>query len=277
MTAFADTQRPTVARTPRRERSSANPIAFIRDVSIVAGRSLRAAVREPEAVIPALIIPVFFFIVNVGSLERVAQAAGGLDYRAFQLPVAVIFAVTGVSRATALVADIADGYFERLLLTPISRLALLLGMMAADFALVVALCLPVLVMGTIAGVSFATGPLGMVVFVLVAGVWGVAFTGFPYAIALRTGSPAAVAGSFILFFPFAFLTTAFVPKEALGDWLSAVATVNPVTYVLAALRALVSGGWEVGPLFGGLVATAIVGTFSIGLALLALRRRVRTP
>jgi ABC-2 type transport system permease protein len=274
MTAVGQPTQPVVAL--RRTRST-GPIGFVRDLTTVARRSLRAASREPEAVIPALVIPVFFFIVNVGSLEQVAKAAGGFDYRAFQLPVAVIFAVTGVSRANALVSDIVDGYFERLLLTPVNRLALLLGMMAADFALVVALCIPVLVMGFIVGVSFVTGLPGMIAFVLLAAVWGVAFTGFPYAIALRTGSPAAVASSFILFFPFAFLTTAFVPKEALSGWLATVATFNPVTYVLAGLRSLVSSGWEAGPLFGGVIATLIVGSISISLALSALRRRVRTP
>jgi len=142
------------------------PVSFVRDLLTVARRSLRAASREPAAVIPSLIIPIFFFAVNVGSLGGVANAMIGLDYTAFQLPVAVIFAVTGVSRANALVADISSGYFERLLLTPINRLALLLGMMVADFVLVVLLCLPVLAMGFIVGVSFATGIVGMVAFVL---------------------------------------------------------------------------------------------------------------
>ena len=41
-----------------------------------------------------------------------------VDFKAFQLPVAIIFAVTGISRASALVTDIQSGYFDRLLLTP---------------------------------------------------------------------------------------------------------------------------------------------------------------
>jgi ABC-2 type transport system permease protein len=247
----------------------------MRDLLTVARRSLRGALREPAAVIPALIIPIFFFAVNVGSLGAVAGAMGGLNYTAFQLPVAVIFAVTGVSRANGLVQDISSGYFERLLLTPVNRLALLLGLMAADFVLVVALCVPVLVMGFVVGVSFATGLVGMVVFTLLAALWGVAFTGFPYAIALRTGSPAAVGASFILFFPFAFLTTAYVPADALSGWLATVAQVNPVTYILDGLRSLVISGWDPGRLGGTVVATAIVATISIGMALAALRRRVR--
>ena len=251
--------------------------AFLVDLAAIAARALRGARRDPAAVIPALIVPVFFFAVNVGSLGTVASRAGTGDYNAFQLPVAIIFAVTGVSRANALVADISSGYFERLLLTPVNRLALLLGLMVADFALVVALCVPVLALGAITGVSFASGPTGILLFVLLAAAWGVAFTGFPYAIALRTGNPGAVAASFILFFPFAFLTTAYVPKAYLSGWLATAADWNPVTYVLAGLRSLVIDGWDGPAVLGSVVATGIVATISIGLAVLALRRRVRVP
>jgi ABC-2 type transport system permease protein len=247
---------------------------FVKDLTSVATRALRQIPREPEAIIPALIIPVFFFVVNVGSLSRVADVAGVSDYKAFQLPVAIIFAVTGVSRASALVSDINDGYFDRLLLTPMSRPALLLGLMVADFALVIALSIPVLLLGAIVGVGFSTGILGALLFLLLAGMWGLAFTGFPYAIALKTGNPAAVNSSFLLFFPFAFLTTAFLPQEALTGWLSTVATYNPVTYVLAALRSLLTGGWQPTPLVQGVAAILAVAAVSHTLAFMALRGRV---
>lgn len=255
---------------------------FANDLLAVAGRALRSIPREPEAVIPALIVPLFFFFVNIGSLENltevVASGAGGaggdFDYRAFQLPVAIIFAVTGVSRASTLVTDIQSGYFDRLMVTPVHRLALLLGLMIADFALVIALSLPVIVLGFIVGVEFATGALGVVVFVLLAGVWGLVFTGFPYAIALKTGNPAAVNSSFILFFPFAFLTTAFAPQEFLSGWLDTAATFNPVTYLLKGLRSLVMEGWDLGALAQGGLAVAAVGVVSMSLALVTLRGRV---
>ena len=248
---------------------------FIADLRSVAGRAVREIPREPEAVIPAIVVPVFFFVVNIGALEKLAERGTGIDFKAFQLPVAIIFAVTGVSRASSLVTDIQGGYFDRLLLTPIRRSALLLGLMAADFVLVVALSVPVLTLGLLVGVRFKTGPLGMLVFILLAGVWGVVFTGFPYAIALKTGNPAAVNSSFILFFPFAFLTTAFLPKQALTGWLSAVATVNPVTYLLAGLRSLVTQGWDGSRLLQALAAIGAVGIVSQSLAAAALRGRVR--
>jgi ABC-2 type transport system permease protein len=267
-----------VGTTPASDPHAGDVIAqhagFRRDLVSVAIRALRQIPREPEAIIPALIIPVFFYVVNVGALSPVAEAAGVTDFKAFQLPVAIIFAVTGVSRASALVSDINDGYFDRLLLTPMSRPALLLGLMVADFALVITLSIPVIILGAVVGVQFVTGILGILVFLLLAGLWGLAFTGFPYAIALKTGNPAAVNSSFLLFFPFAFLTTAFLPQEALTGWLSTLATYNPVTYVLAALRSLLTEGWDGTALAQGVIAILGVAAVSHTLAFMALRGRV---
>ena len=249
-------------------------LAFFYDVAAVGGRAIRSVRRDPEALIPALIIPVFFFIVNVGALQDFAESIPGIDYKAFQLPVAIIFAVTGMSRALVVVSDIQSGYFDRLSLTPVNRLALLLGLMVADIAMVIALSLPVLALAFVVGVSFETGIVGILAFVGIAGVWAVAYSGFPYAIAFRTGNQAAVNTSFLLFFPFVFLTTVFLPKEALTGWMSTMATYNPVTYLLEALRSLVSGGWDGAAIARGLASIAGVGAVSLTLALLALKGRV---
>ena len=252
------------------------PAGFLADCAAIATRAIRAVPREPEVLIPALFIPMFFFFINIGALEKLAQHSGRVsDFRAFQLPVAIIFAVTGVSRASALVTDIQDGYFDRLLMTPVRRLALLLGLMAADFVVVCGLTIPVLALGFLVGVRFPTGFAGVLLFILMGGLWGLAFTGFPYAIALKTGNPAAVNTSFILFFPFAFLTTSFLPKAALSGWLATIAEYNPVTYLLVGMRSLVLSGWDAGAIAEGLAAILGVGLVSITLALLALRGRLR--
>ena len=164
-----------------------------------------------------------------------------------------------ISRAPALVTDIQSGYFDRMLMTPMRRLSLLLGLMVADLVLVMALALPVVGLGFAVGVRFETGILGVLLFIVLTGLWGLAFTGFPYAIALKTGSPGAVGASFLLFFPFAFLTTATLPKDQLSGWLDTIATYNPMTYLLAALRSLLYGGWQWEPIWQGSLAILIVG------------------
>jgi len=139
---------------------------------------------------------------------------------------------------------------------------------------VMMLAIPVTGLGFVLGVRFETGLLGVLAFLLYGAFWGLAFAGFPYAIALKTGNPAAVNSSFVLFFPFAFLTTTFLPQEALTGWLSTVATYNPVTYVLAGLRSLITEGWDAAELAKGLAAIGGVAAVSFGLASAALRGRV---
>ena len=249
---------------------------FGRDVTSVAGRALRQMRREPTSVIPAVFVPAFFYVVNLGAPENVASHASGLDYKAFLIPMAIAFAVTGMTHTPALVTDIQDGYFDRLCLTPIRRSALLLGLMAADVAVLVLLCIPVLVMGFALGVRFETGLGGVALFVVICGLWGLVFTGFPYAVALKTGNPAAVNACFVVFFPLFFLTDAVAPKAALTGWFSTIATYNPVTYLLGALRSLITTGWDATALLEGVAAVIGIGCLSMSLAFLALRGRVRT-
>ncbi len=247
---------------------------FWRDLVAIAARALRQMRREPIGFLPAVFIPAFFYTVNLGALGHVASE-GGLDYKAFLLPMAIAFAVTGVSRAPSLVTDIQSGYFDRLCLTPVRRPALLLGLMAADVVVIILLTIPVLILGFSFGVRFAAGPAGVLVFVGLAALWGLVFTGFPYAVALKTGSPAAVNATFVVFFPFAFLTDAIIPKQDLTTWFSTVATYNPVTYLLGAQRSVILGGWQARPLLEGVAALAGLGLVSITLALLALRGRIK--
>jgi ABC-2 type transport system permease protein len=244
---------------------------FVRDVLAVAGRALRQIPREPASVVAAIFVPAFFYTVNLGALEHYAR---GFSYKTFLLPMAIAFAVTGMSRAPTLVTDIQSGYFDRLCMTPVRRLALLLGLMAADIVVIVALCIPVLAIGLGIGVHFESGAPGVLVFVGFSALWGLVFTGFPYAVALKTGSPAAVNSSFVLFFPLFFLSDAVVPKEALTGWMSVIATYNPITYVLGALRSLMTSGWDVRDLLEGLAAICGIGLISMSLALGALRGRI---
>jgi hypothetical protein len=114
---------------------SARPAGFWRDLMSVAGRAVRGVLREPGQLAIGLIVPLFFFVVNVGALSDVSSFTGIDNYVAFQLPVAIVFAVTGISRASALVIDIQSGYFDRLLVSPVNRYSLLLGPRLHRFSL----------------------------------------------------------------------------------------------------------------------------------------------
>ena len=266
----------TMTTTLPRSGVEPRPAGFVADVLAIAGRALRAVPRDLEVVIPPVFISIFFFLVNIGTLKEMSQQTmGGLDFEAFMMGTAVLLGVTGVSRAGALVLDVQNGYFDRLLLTPVSRLAILLGHMAADVAVAMALTIPNIIVGLILGVKIEAGPLGLLAFMVLASLWCLAFAGFGYAIALKTGNPGAVNTSFLLFFPFLFLTSSYVPREKLSGWLDTVASVNPVTYLLDGLRSLLMVGWEWEDLFQALLAVAVVGAISLSMCFAALRGRLK--
>jgi ABC-2 type transport system permease protein len=254
----------------------ARPAGFAHDLASVAGRALRAVPRDLEAVVPPVFIALFFFIVNIATLERLTQSVAGFDYTAFQMATAIMLGVTGVSRAGALVLDVQDRYFDRLLLTPVRRSAILLGHMAADVTVAAVLTIPIILLGLILGVRFQGGPIGIIVFIAIASLWSLAFAGFGYAIALKTGNPAAVNSTFLLFVPFLFLTSSYVPRSQLSGWLDTVAGFNPVTYILEGLRSLVlETGWQWDQLGKAILAIAIVGAVSMSLCFAALRGRIQ--
>jgi ABC-2 type transport system permease protein len=266
-----------IGRPQTEEVIRARPAGFLHDLTSIAGRALRAVPRDLTVVIPPVFISLFFFIVNVATLKRVVAQVPGLNYTAFQMGTAILLGVTGVSRAPALVLDIQNHYFDRLLLTPVRRTAILLGHMAADMAVAAALAVPILALGLILGVRFEDGPLGVIVFIVIAALWSLAFAGFGYAIALKTGNPAAVNSTFLLFFPFLFLTSAYVPRNQLSGWLNTVAGFNPVTYLLAGLRSIVIGNsWQWGQIGQALLAILIVGAISMSMCFAALRGRIKS-
>ncbi|MCP4436772.1 MAG: ABC transporter permease [Actinomycetia bacterium] len=247
---------------------------LLTDIRSIGLRGLRAAWRDPEAVIPPIFVGAFFFAINVGSLQSLAESTDpGFDFKAFQLSTAIVLTVTGITRAYGLTLDIQNGYFDKLALSPVRRPALLLGHMIADFVLAMGLAAAVSLVAMAVGVRFETGVAGFAAYLVFAGLWSVAYAGVPYALALKTGNPTVVNQSFLVFFPFAFLTSALVPEEALTGWLATVAKFNPVTYLLRGMRSLVSEGWDIVPIAQGLAAVVGVGLASHTVAFFALRGR----
>ncbi|MEP6989270.1 MAG: ABC transporter permease, partial [Chloroflexota bacterium] len=178
-------------------------------ITMMAWRSLVTTFRIPAAIIPGIIISVFFLFVYTGSLGNASNFLPGLagkSYLAFILPVSIVSsALSGAGVAgQAIVRDIENGYFDKLLLTPISRSALLLGPMIAGAVTLGLQTVIVLAVGILLGLQSATGVAGMLVVVGMALLLGVGFSGFTVSVALRSGSAAATQGGSFLFFPLTF-------------------------------------------------------------------------
>jgi ABC-2 type transport system permease protein len=246
----------------------------LRAVWLLGAREVRLAFRTPAYLLPNLVIPIFFYFVMVGSLEEFAGQSGLTNWEAFQLPVAIIFAVQGGSAGLNLVADIESGYFDKLLLTPANRLSMLIGAMGADFLRIMAQAGIVLVIALATGLNFATGVPGAVALVLLSSFWGLGYSAIGFAVAIKTGNAQATQSLWALFMPLMFLTTVFAPMDALSGWLKVAAAINPMTYLLRGMRALSAEGWDMADLGVAIVAVAALSAVTLSLAFAALKSRV---
>jgi ABC-2 type transport system permease protein len=258
-------------------RTLAAPTGLLSDVGAITFRSIRAILREPELFIFALVIPVFFFIVQVGALGDVASQAFGISsYPAFQLPISILFAATSTSGGNALVMDITNGYWDKLSLTPVRRSALVIGNLLGEMFAVLGYSLVLLIFGWAIGVRFAgneiVGALGLLGLTL---LFGVGFAAVSIAVALATGSVRATQSTFIIFFPLLFMTPSALPRNLMTGWFEAAVSLNPVTYVVEAARSILSGA-AAAVVGRGVLAAVLFSGFTFTLTALAFRRRIRT-
>jgi ABC-2 type transport system permease protein len=247
----------------------------LRATLLLAGREARLALRTPAYLIPNLIVPIFFYFVTAGSLKGFASEWGFENWEGFVLPMAIIFAVQGGSAGLNMVADIESGYFDKLLLTPANRMALLIGAMGADFIRIMLQAAFVVLVAVGTGVTFATGVGGAAAMIFMASLFGLAYSGIGFALALKTGNAQATQSMWFLFMPFMFLTTLFAPKESMTGWLRTAATFNPVTYILEGMRAFSLGGGSASDILYALAAIAAIGAVSLTAAFMALNARLR--
>ena len=159
---------PDAGRAARRDRSGepqtlAAPAGLVSDIVAITGRAIRGILREPELFVFALIIPVFFFVVQIGALADVAEQTLGIPkYAAFQLPISILFAAASTSGGNALVLDIAGGYWDKLSLTPAHRSALVVGNLFGEMFAVLGYSLVLLLFGFVIGVRLRRQPDGRV-------------------------------------------------------------------------------------------------------------------
>jgi ABC-2 type transport system permease protein len=237
-------------------------------------RALREALRAPDALFMTMFIPLFFLVVNTGQAAEIFPADStdfleGQGYGAFQLPITLLLAASFGMAALFLVEEIEGGYFDKLRAIPIPRYAIVLGRLVAEGAKGIVLSTVIVLLALPFGISIASGLPGFALLVLLSALWGVVYAGFMQLIALKTRSAAATNSGGLIFFPLLFLTPNFVPRELLTEPMEIAASLNPVTYLMEALRSLILENlvWtEILPGFGVVIA--------LGAVMLALNVRM---
>ncbi len=246
------------------------------ETMLLARRAIREVWRLPAATVPALAVPLFFFMVNLGQVNKIFPKSTpflhGQGYAAFALPVSLVFAVSSATSGLAMVTDIDVGYLDKLLATPIRRTAVVWGRLASDLVRGMLVSVAVLAVGFAFGARVHTGVIGAILLIVLSTLWGMAYAGIAITVALATKNVQTTNASFLVFFPLLFLTPNFVPFDLLAPTMRVIARCNPVSYIITGQRDLILFGhihWGSLLLTFGLIAAT--GAVLTGLSLRALR------
>jgi ABC-2 type transport system permease protein len=243
---------------------------------VLVQRSVREAIRTPEALLPTLFIPLFFLVVNVGQAAKIFPSGTtpfleGQTYGAFQLPSSLLLAASFGTAALYLVEDIEGGYFDKLRAAPVARTAIIFGRLGAEALKSLAIASVMVLVALPFGIRIASGLLGFLLLILLTAAWAVVFSGFMQLIALKTRSAAATNSAGLIFFPLLFLTPSFVPRPLLTRPMEIAATLNPVTYIMEALRSLVLVDLDWPVIGRGFAVVALLGVLMVGLSVRSIR------
>jgi ABC-2 type transport system permease protein len=185
--------------------------------------------------------------------------------------------IGGTTAGSAFALDIEGGFFDRLVASPVSRTAILLGRLAGGVVIAMAQTLLFLAVGIVFGVRVEGGLAGVLVLLLLAALLSVAISGLGVFLALRSGSAEAVQGTFPLFFALLFFSSAFFPRETMDGWFKVVADVNPISYLVEAMRDQVIVGVDPRPTLIGLAVVIGLAALAIAACWGAFHRRLRGP
>lgn len=248
-------------------------------VGQLARRSVLRTFRQPASIVPALLFPLMLLAVNTAGLKSATRLPGfpADSYLDFALGFAFMQGAlfTTSNAGTDLGRDIETGFLNRLSLTPLRGGALLVGHLAGAVSIGLVQALVYLSVGLAAGVRLASGPAGGVVLVLLAVLVAIGFGAIGAALALRAGTGEAVQASFPLFFALLFLSSMNIPRNLMDvHWFRAIATYNPVSYMIEGLRSLIIVGWDAQALALGFGIAAAVATLGLAAATWALRGRL---
>ena len=253
--------------------------AVAAQIGALARRSIVRTLRQPAAIVFPLIFPMMLLLVNSGGLDASTKLPGFPtdSFLAFALAVPFIQGAlfSTMNAGTDLAKDIQTGFLNRLSLTSMRGVALIAGQLAGVVVMGLVQAMFYIAVGLVVGVDFAAGALGILTLLGFAAVISIGFGAIGTFLALRTGSGEAIQGLFPLLFVFLFLSSMNTPRDLIGvDWFRAVATANPVSYLIECVRSLIITGWNGEALalgFGIAVAIGIVATI---LSTLSLKERL---
>jgi ABC-type multidrug transport system permease subunit len=202
-------------------------------------RGLNELVRVPGAAIPGVLAPTIFMLGTTAMFGELTALPGFTtdDYLTFVIAVGFLQGAgfTGAATGVNLARDIEQGWFDRLLASPVSRPILLAGTVLSASVRALLPMIFLLLVAIPLGAAFP-GVDGLLLAVFIVAVFAAIAASWGATIALRfktqSAAPLMQAGMFVA----VLFTTAYAPEELLTGWLQDVARWNPVTQIVEGIR-----------------------------------------
>ena len=236
---------------------------------VITRRHVMALLRQPWWIGITLVQPVIWLLLFGALFKSVVEIPGfeATSYYDFLVPgVAIMTAVFGAGwSGMALLDDMDRGVTDRLLVSPIGRVPIVLGLLIQVTASVWIQALIITGLGAIVGASYPGGAVGILVMMLCSGLLAVAIGACSSAIALLSRQEETMIGAVTFFtLPLTFLSSTFMQLSLAPDWIETVAKANPVNWAVEASRVAVAGEAEAGEVLariGGLLGVAVLAVF----------------
>jgi len=216
---------------------------LVSDAAVMTKRNLLKYRRVPTLLVFSTVQPVMFVLLFVYVFGGAIQVPGA-NYTNFLM--AGIFVQTSIFGSTqtgvALADDMNRGLVDRFRSLPMSRSAVLIGRTLSDSVRNLFVVVLMTGVGYLVGFRFQGGFVNAIGALLLAVLFGFAFTWISATIGLSVRDvESAQAATFVWVFPLTFASSAFVPVAGFPGWLQAFAKANPITIAVDAIRALVLG------------------------------------
>jgi ABC-2 type transport system permease protein len=258
---------------------SAHGTRLIEQTLAVARRAVVRTVRQRALLVFPMIFPLILFAINGSALSAATRIPRfpTRHYRDFLIAMPFIQGAmfVSISAGVDLARDIESGFLNRLALTPLRGEALLVGQLGGALVMGILQAVVYLLVGLATGVTFASGVGGALVLLALSILIAFAFASLGGLLALRFGTGEAVQGIFPLLFVTLFLSSSSLPRNLIkAAWFRDVATYNPISYLLEALRSLVITGWDARALALGFGFTLALLVVAVALSQRAMQTRL---
>jgi len=248
---------------------------LIRDSWLLFVSTLRVTLRNPAWVFIGLFQPICYMLLFAPLLKDLAGVPGfprGGAYNVFTPGLMMMMAIFGTGFAGfGVIARLREGVIERLRVTPVSRLAMMIGIIGVDLLNLLVQTGLLVGVGLLLGFRPAVGGLLLLLVLLVIG--GLTMASCSYAVALVLKNESALAAAVNLFaLPLLLLSGIMLPLSLAPDILQKIATANPFAYAVDAARALIGGHLQDVAVAQAFAIFAVLGALALFWATRSIRK-----